>query len=566
MTDTYSPQSRTERLIASGRVVLAASSLIAIWLDPLQPAQYAEETYGLMVAYVVYSVLLALLVWSARVAIGRIGLVTHVVDLLAFSLFMVLTDGPPTSPFFVYFLFAILCATLRWGWVGTLWTAAVSLTAVLALGVWAGYLDDERLNRFIIRSVYLAVIAVMLGYLGAYERQVRGEIARLAAWPRPSGGDVRDVVRDTLAHAARVLNAPRVAMAWDEPEEPWLNLVTWSAEGMTWEREAPGRLHPLVPPELETSAFFCVDAASPKAVVVVHAAPGGPFRRWHGAPLHAELRARHRIQAVLSLPVAGETYEARLFFLDKRRMNLDDLVLARVVAEQVGARLDHAYLQQRLKRAAVMEERIRFARDLHDGLLQSLTGTALRLQAVHGLLRREPEAALDQLAEIQRIIAAEQRSLRSYIRELRPAALLASRADTGLATAIRGVAERVERQWGLRVHLRVNGAAGAEAASLVPEICHLVHEALVNAARHGAASAARVLIEERDAQVVIAVADNGRGFPFRGRYDLRALDAMGAGPRSLKERVTALGGTLELESTEEGARLEISLPLAESRV
>ena len=93
-----------------------------------------------------------------------------------------------------------------------------------------------------------------------------------------------------------------------------------------------------------------------------------------------------------------------------------------------------------------------------------------------------------------------------------------------------------------------------------------LHEALVNAARHGGASAARVNVEERDERLAIAVADNGRGFPFRGRFDLAALNGMAAGPVSLKERVAALRGSLAIDSSASGARLDIALPLSTATV
>jgi signal transduction histidine kinase len=490
-----------------------------------------------------------------------VRLATHVVDLLAFTVFVMLTDGPPTSPFFVYFVFSILCGTLRWGWRGTAWTAVVSLTAVMAVGLWSGYLlDDERLNRFIIRCVYLMVLAGMLGYLGAYEQQLRGEIGRLAAWPRAARGEFRDVVRGILEHAAQVFNAPRVLMVWEEPEEPWVNMASWSRDGFDWHREGPGRFEPLVAPEMAVGTFFCLDAGAARPRVV-HAAPAGSFRRWRGTPVHAGVRARYGMQAVLSLPFGGELNEGRLFFLDKTRMNADDVLLARVVAQQVATRLDHCYLDQQLQHAAVMEERIRFARDLHDGLLQSLTGTALQLEMVGRLLRDDPEAALGRLEEVKRLIVAEQRNLRSYIRELKPAALLASKPSS-LEATLRNLADRIERQWGLRVELRSGALPGCEAAGLAHDISHLVHEALVNAARHGAASGARVTIDEHGGHVTIVVADNGRGFPFRGRYGLGELQALAVGPLTLKERIAALGGSLDIESSEAGARLTIALPLA----
>jgi signal transduction histidine kinase len=59
----------------------------------------------------------------------------------------------------------------------------------------------------------------------------------------------------------------------------------------------------------------------------------------------------------------------------------------------------------------------------------------------------------------------------------------------------------------------------------------------------------------------LTIADDGRGFPFRGTYDLDALNAMNEGPLTLKERVAELRGALELRSSETGTELSIALPL-----
>src|SRR5688572_10458435 len=217
----YSFEARTERLISAGRVVLAASSLLAIWLDPSEPAKYAALAYFSLVAYLLYALGIALLVWGSYRPLRRLQLITHVFDLGVFLVFMYFTEGP-TSPFFVYFIFSILCASLRWQWGGALWTAVVLLAAFLGMGVYAGeVLQDPQfeLNRFIIRSVYLGVVATLLGYLGAHEFQRRSQLSRLAAWSRES--PVENVIARLLEHVAGILEAPRVTLAWEEPEEPW---------------------------------------------------------------------------------------------------------------------------------------------------------------------------------------------------------------------------------------------------------------------------------------------------------------------------------------------------------
>lgn len=557
----YSPQSRAERLIAAGRVVLAAFSLLAIWLDPSEPTKYANTAYALLSVYVAYAVGVALLMWCSEAPLGRQVVITHAFDLAVFSLFMYFTEGP-TSPFFVYFVFSLLCATLRWQWRGTLWTAVAALAMFIGMGVYAGEVlrdPDFELNRFIIRSVYLAVVAALLGYLGVFEQRARREISQLAAWPPVVPREIRSLVREILEYAARVIGAPRALLAWEEPEEPWLRLASWSRGEFQWSREPPGAFQPLVAEPLAGADFLCPDARAPLPTVLWTS--DGGFQRWQGAPLHPDLSARFAVGAVLALALRGEGFEGRLFSLDKPGMTSDDLVLGGVVARQVATRMEHFYLSRELQQAAATEERIRLARDLHDGLLQSLTATALQLETVGPLLEKEPEAARARLLEIQRLIAAEQRDLRSFVRRLKPAPLGPAEAQSDLVAGLKELAQRMERQWGLRVELSVARMEAGIPEALAHDIYRMVHEALVNTARHAGASLGRVEIGAQDNRVRITVADNGRGFPFRGHYDHAALTAMRLGPVTLRERVESLGGSLAIDSSEAGARLDITVPL-----
>jgi two-component system NarL family sensor kinase len=99
-------------------------------------------------------------------------------------------------------------------------------------------------------------------------------------------------------------------------------------------------------------------------------------------------------------------------------------------------------------------------------------------------------------------------------------------------------------------------------AALARDLYFIVHEALINAARHAHATAVHVTLSGVDTQVRLTVADNGRGFPFRGRYDLATLTALNLGPVVLKERIASLGGSLILVSTGAGSQLYMTLPLS----
>ena len=91
----------------------------------------------------------------------------------------------------------------------------------------------------------------------------------------------------------------------------------------------------------------------------------------------------------------------------------------------------------------------------------------------------------------------------------------------------------------------------------------MAHEALSNVARHAQASTVRVELGVQGEQVHLSVVDNGRGFPFQGHYDLPTVMKMNMGPRTLRERVASLGGSLVIDSSASGAHLEITVPLTQ---
>jgi len=245
-------------------------------------------------------------------------------------------------------------------------------------------------------------------------------------------------------------------------------------------------------------------------------------------------------------------------------MTSDHLLLGVVLARLVTTRMDHFALTRQLRDAAATEQRIRLARDLHDGVLQAFTGVALRLAAVRRLLDDDPAAARAALDEAQQLIASEHRDLRFFIQELKPAAAAPGGTPGALAARLAELAQRMEREWDLRVDLESRALPAAIPERLTREIYHLVREALVNAVRHGGASRVRVTVAgDSDGQVAISVADNGRGFPFEGRLAGDALAASAQGPRNLHERVAACAGSLAVESGPAGTRLDIALPIEE---
>lgn len=196
--------------------------MLAIWLDPSDPAKYAAIVYALVTVYLVYAMVLGLATWTFPDLLVRLRAATHAFDVAIFSFFQYFSQGP-TSPFFAYFVFSLVCGTLRWQWRGTLWTAVGALVVFIGMGIYTAEVlrDPEfELNRFVIRIATLSVVAALLGYLSNYEQKLLSEISGLARWPAEISRDLDTLLRELLGYSGEVLGAPRVLMAWEEPEEP----------------------------------------------------------------------------------------------------------------------------------------------------------------------------------------------------------------------------------------------------------------------------------------------------------------------------------------------------------
>jgi signal transduction histidine kinase len=133
------------------------------------------------------------------------------------------------------------------------------------------------------------------------------------------------------------------------------------------------------------------------------------------------LQARFGIRSTLSLAFPGEALKGRLFFLDKKRITTDDILLGVVVARQVMVGMNFFLLLERLQQMATAQERVRLADELHDGLLQSMTVMSFKLGAVQRLLSNgRPEEAAAELEGMEELISGEQRELRRLVGQMKP--------------------------------------------------------------------------------------------------------------------------------------------------
>src|SRR5262249_28099014 len=179
----------SERVIAQGRLLLCALATLAIQFAPTQPTQYAAAAELILWVYFAFAAILVALTRYRFLTPAMRGLV-HFVDVVMISELLFFTDGP-TSPFFVFFTFALLAAMLRWQWQVVIATAAALMGVLFIVSITqVATAANNDLNAAIIGGAYLIAAGGMLAYVSTFYRRSRGRFAILAPWPERKAGDV----------------------------------------------------------------------------------------------------------------------------------------------------------------------------------------------------------------------------------------------------------------------------------------------------------------------------------------------------------------------------------------
>jgi signal transduction histidine kinase len=251
------------------------------------------------------------------------------------------------------------------------------------------------------------------------------------------------------------------------------------------------------------------------------------------------MRARGSVLGVLSiLRAAGQP-----------QFNVEEVALLTSIADQAGVVVESAWLRQQAEQTAVMQERARLARDLHDSVTQLLYSVNLFATVGREAYQLGDLAQVNHcLVELSAIAQQTLKEMRLLVYELRPPAL----EHDGLIGALQQRLDAVEKRAGVQAQLLVDDLPELP-GSLEEALYRLAQEALNNALKHAAATAITIQIRADDHQIELEVTDNGSGFdPDAGRG--------GLGLVSMRERAEKLGGLLTILSTPgHGATIKVSL-------
>jgi signal transduction histidine kinase len=525
-------------VVALGRLMLASLFLVAIWVDVTQPAQAPERTFALLGAYVAFAAMIAAATWNNWWLDARLAGPAHAIDIVLSTVLVMLTEGY-TSPFFIFLIFLLLAASIRWGWRETALTAILVTVLYLFAGLVALTTAHAfELYRFVIRTGQLVIVSLILIWFGMHHwRGTRGAGSdELLAEPVLD----RSPLETGLAAAVAALRASSGALIWSEGAKQTIMV----SRGGEISRSAPEETTRAA----ITPAPFLYDMAKGRSLTrdeagnLVASAPGGL--------VGSDIAAGLDLGRGLSVPVRTATGEGQVFVEGMRSLSTDHIDIGQQLGVDVGAHIDRHALLRAVADSAEARSRLALARDLHDSVVQFLAGAAFRLEAMKRseASGRQVEPELD---ELKTLMMHEQGELRAFITALRGG----SRIGLGdLARDLAALAGRLARQWDIICDFSAEPADVMVSTDLHLDAHQLIREGVANAVRHAGAKSVRIALSAASERIRLDMINDGKAFPQHGgRIEL---------PQSLHERVEQAGGEIELSRGMDVTKVSIMLPIA----
>ncbi|MFC2009175.1 histidine kinase [Chloroflexota bacterium] len=228
-----------------------------------------------------------------------------------------------------------------------------------------------------------------------------------------------------------------------------------------------------------------------------------------------------------------------------------DLYTAQAIADQLANALENERLSEETRELAILEERNRMAREIHDTLAQGFTGIVLQLEAAEQGLSEAPESVPSHINRARALARESLSEARRSVWALRPQAL----EKRDLAGAIRREVERVAGEGRVGARFVVSGKRARLEEGIEDALLRITQEALTNIRRHSGASTAEVRLAFGEETVRLSVVDNGAGF------DTSSVRAGSFGLIGMGERAQACGGNTRVTSTPgNGTKIEVTVP------
>lgn len=573
---------RIERWLATARVFLATAALVTVWMDPEQ-IRYSLWAQGLLAFYLAQSMVIILLLRRRQQSTHSFRILVHAGDIIWPALISVFAASQGNS-FFLFFVFVIAAAAYRWGLWETVATATVSVLLLwidsallhhvntfLQYHVTALRLDVTEFEprRLFMRSISLLVMGFLLGYLAEQQKQLRAEkavIARILAKVRVEAG-LRSTLQDIIGEMLVMYGADTALIASQENNSHHVFIGELRSRNtgpseFRWLEAGASAREIYLYDDHATSAFFAVRAPSNSAGRFTFRGlnPQGDRVRDSTGSMLNRIDELHRFDSLISVSfLFGREWSGRIFLFDPTLTGdtEEELRFLQELVRQVGPAVYNVYLLSRLRTRAGALERARFARELHDGAVQSLIAVEMQVDVLRRQSTTNSGIVTSELGRIQGLLREEVLKLRELMQQMKSLDVDSRR----LLGFIGDTVERFQRETGITARFLTVIEELNMPQPVCREIARIVQEALVNVRKHSKARQVLVRLNSAAEHWQLVIEDDGSGFAFSGRLSQAELDSLGKGPVVIRERVRLIEGELTVESTPgRGSRLEVSIP------
>jgi signal transduction histidine kinase len=270
-------------------------------------------------------------------------------------------------------------------------------------------------------------------------------------------------------------------------------------------------------------------------------------RRYGFPPHHPPMHS------FLGVPVAVHGRSVGNLYLtnktDAAEFSKDDQALVELFAVHAGIAIENARLHEQVQRLAVVDERERISKELHDGIIQNLYAVGLSLEDVPELVRSEPDEVERRVERAIDSLHLTIRDIRNFIFGLRPELL----SGTTLLNGLVSIVEEFRHNSMIDVELHVGDMETEPSDQTTAHLLAIVNESLSNVARHSGATRATVFVACGPVEgLTLVVEDNGHGF------DPKTAGALGhQGLVNIRSRVASVGATVEFVSDSSGTRIVV---------
>ncbi|WP_172450706.1 GAF domain-containing protein [Candidatus Chloroploca asiatica] len=292
----------------------------------------------------------------------------------------------------------------------------------------------------------------------------------------------------------------------------------------------------MIVPDVRQLNIRTVEQAQAESLAAIESVLVDPAR------LEALKAALYRFRAVLALPLVAQDVAyggLAFYYCEPRTFTDEEINLASLFADQAALALQNARLRDKAEQIAVMAERNRLARELHDAVTQTLFSASLIADVLPRIWERDPVVGEAKLAELRELTRGALAEMRTLLLELRPATLTESNLDELLHQLAAAFVGRSR----LQITVEVEGEAEQR---LPPEIqvalYRIAQEALNNVVKHASASHVVLTLTFTPGHVVLTVQDDGRGF------DATTVRSHSLGLGIMRERAAKIGARLEMTS------------------